>query len=341
MCRASRMKSIRATTLCLALLCAGLGAATAGAVTVPDLYEETVPVGTSRDAAFVEALKNVAIRVSGRRDAPARLAGALDNPRQYVQRFGSTADNQLQVGFDSVSVDQLLTDAGLPVWGRERPLTLILLYVTSGNGTSYWIDSAATSAEREIIARAAAQRGLPIVWPDMTSQDRAQIGAAGDPVGGDSTALLQTAARYNANAVLYGTARSDGASGLSVQWQVLSADANATGNGSLEEGIHLAADTFARIYSASGTTLDSVIVQVSGINDLGAYASTLNYLEGLTLVRSVAVEQVTGDTMRFRVAVRGDAGTLRRALALDGRLVSGDGADTTQPADRLLFRYQP
>lgn len=330
---ASAMKPIRLITVCLALLSACLGAA-ASAATVPDLYEETIPVGSSRDAAFVEALKNVAVRVSGRRDAPVRLEGkALANPRQYVQRFGFTADNLLQVGFDSVSVDQMLTDAGLPVWGRERPLTLVLLNIATGSGTSYLLDSAANSPVRDIVVRTAAQRGLPIIWPDP---------AQGLPqTGGDAASLMQTAAGYGANAALVGTARSDGAGGWSVQWQLASPDANTSTNGSIEDGVHLAADAFARIYSASGTTLDSVIVQVSDINDLAAYANTLNYLEGLTLVRGVSVEQVTGSTMRFRVAVRGDAATLRRALSLDGRLVAIEPGAGAVPTDRLLFRYQP
>ena len=155
------------------------------------------------------------------------------------------------------------------------------------------------------------------------------------------SALLQAAARYNANAALLGTARSDGAGGLSVRWTLASDDGAASAAGSLEEGVNLAADTFARVYSASGTTLDSVLVEVSGIGNLGAYATTLNYLEGMTLVRGVAVEQVLGDTLRFKLAIRGDATTLRRALALDGKFVPVAPADAATAVDRLQFRYQP
>jgi hypothetical protein len=322
------------------LLAALLAVVPAFAVTVPDLYEVSMPVAASRDAAFVDALKVVVVRVSGRRDAAVRLGSALNNPRQYVQRFGFTADNVLQVGFDSVSVDKLLTDAGLPVWGRERPATLVLLNVQATDGSSYWIDSAASTVERETINRAAKQRGLPIVWPEMTTQDRTQINAGVD-ASADPSALLQAAARYNANAALLGTARSDGAGGLSVRWTLASDDGAASVAGSLEEGVNLAADTFARVYSASGTTLDSVMVEVSGIGNLSAYATTLNYLEGMTLVRGVALEQVLGDTLRFKLAIRGDATTLRRALALDGKLVPVAPADAAAQVDRLQFRYQP
>jgi hypothetical protein len=58
-------------------------------------------------------------------------------------------------------------------------------------------------------------------------------------------------------------------------------------------------------------------------------------------VRSVAVDQLIGDTMKFRLAVRGDATTLRRALALDGKFVPVGQAEGMPPADRLQFKYQP
>jgi hypothetical protein len=161
----------------------------------------------------------------------------------------------------------------------------------------------------------------------MDAQERAEASS-------DSPGLLQAAARYEANAVLLGRAR-----GGTVQWTLLSDEGAAQASGGLEDGVHLAADTFARVFAASGSNLGSVIVEVAGISDLNSYAATLNYLEGMTLVRGVALEQVTGEKMRFRLAVRGDAATLRRAIALDHRLVPQDAADGA--TDRLAFRYQP
>ena len=162
----------------------------------------------------------------------------------------------------------------------------------------------------------------------MDAQERTEASS-------ESPGLMQAAARYGANAVLLGRAR-----GGIVQWTLLSNEGAAQASGGLDDGVHLAADTFARVFAASGSSLGSVIVEVAGISDLNAYAATLNYLEGMTLVRSVALEQVAGEKMRFRLAVRGDAATLRRAIALDHRLVPTDAADGAA-ADRLAFRYQP
>lgn len=323
-------------TFWLALASAFLLAAPVGAVTVTDLYETAQPVEGSRDAAFVEALRTVLVRVSGQRDAPARVGAEVNSPRQYVQRFGFTTEGVLEVGFDSVSVDRLLSEAGLPIWGRERPATLVLLSIEEADGTSRWIGSDVPASERDFLAKVARQRGLPLKWPAMDSQDRMQVSAGADS---SSTALMQTAARYGANAALVGRAR-----GGLVQWTLVSNEGAAQASGGLDEGVHLAADTFARVFAASGSSLGSVTVEVSGIADLNAYAATLNYLEGMTLVRAVALEQVAGDTMRFKLAVRGDAGTLRRAIALDDRLVpltQSDSGSAPGANERLTFRYQP
>jgi len=321
MCRTKAL--IRWLSLCMAwaLLAAALPV---GAVTLGDLYEADQPVlNNARDAAFVDALKTVVVRVSGQREAPARLGAALNDPRKYVQRFGFTVDNVLQVGFDSVSVDRLLQDAGLPIWGRERPETLVLLNVIDPSGYSYWISGDQPNAMKDSLEKVARERGLPLKWPAVP------------PQGFDETSALQEAERYGANAALLG--RSQGAG---VRWTLVSSEGSAQASGSMEDGIHLAADTFARMFAASGSSLGNVVVEVSGIGDLDAYASTLNYLEGMTLVRAVALEQVSGDTMRFKLAVRGDAATLRRAIALDSRLVAQDDGVAPSGA-RLSFRYRP
>ncbi|AMN46309.1 hypothetical protein ACG33_04140 [Steroidobacter denitrificans] len=295
-----------------AALLAPMSGSPAWAATVPDLYEAVQPLGTSHDAAFVEALKSVVVRVSGQRDAPERLGAALNSARQHVQRFGQTSEGLLQVRFDAISIDRLLTQAGLPIWGHERPAILVLL------------DIETDEAVRQRIAGVARERGLPLRWPLMDT-----------PMTNDPVLLRQAAARYGANATLRGHVR-----GGLVHWTLLSAEGESDASGGWDEGVHLAADTFARVFAVSGSALDSVTVEVSGIAGLDAYAATLNYLEGMTLVRSVALEQVVGDTMRFRLLVRGGAATLRRAIALDDRLVP-QGMPAPTPATSLAFRYRP
>ena len=319
-------------SLVAAVLC--LTGGTGGAVSVTDLYEVTLPIEQSRETAFVDALRSVAVRVSGRRDAASRLAAAANTPRQFVQSFSFTSDNQLQVAFDSGSVDRLLNESGLPIWGRERPATLVLLGVQGADGSINWLDASYPSAERDAMTRVARLRGVPLAWPSLAPDDRSLLAATTDPTSPDLKPLM---ARSSANAVLLGRARRDGAGALVVQWSLASDDGTPTVSGSIDEGVHLAADTFSRLYAASGGSLGAISVEVAGIRNLDDYAATLNYLEGMTLVRSVALEQVVGDTMRFQLAIRGDATTLRRALALDSKLVPS-ATEGAGPSERLQLR---
>lgn len=303
----------------------------APAATLENLYETAQPITSSQDAAFVEALKTVVVRVSGQRDAAARLGSALGNPRQYVQRFGVTQDNVLEVGFDDVSVDRMLTDAGLPIWGRERPATLIVLSLEETGGDL--VSAEATPLDKDRLSRVALERGLPLQWGTLDSQDRDVL-----LVASDESALLPIATRNNAHAILIGRGRRD-----SMQWTLATVDGVVKTMGTFADGVHLAADTFAKVFAAAGTSLTNVIIDITGISNLDAYASTLNYLEGMTSVRGVAVQNVTGDTLQFRLAIRGNADALQRAIALDRRLVPMQNAvsDPAVSDQRLAFRYQP
>lgn len=299
-----------------------MASAAAHAVTVNDLYEVSQPVQTTRDAAFVDALRTVVIRVSGQRDAPTKLGATLNNPRQYVQKFGFTSEGVLEVGFDSVSIDRLLTNAGLPIWGRERPAVLVLLEITDANGT-HLVDAQSPNSDRDPLNAVARDRGVPLRWPTSDVQVTLVTASSTDE-------LLQLAAKFGANAVLAGH-RADGG----VRWRLISSDGVSETVGTPEDGVQFAADRFAQNFAASGS--QTLELEISGITNLDAYASTLNYLEGMTLVRAVSLEQVSGDQMRFRLAVRGDADTLRRAIALEDRLVL-DAAATT--SDLLAYRFQ-
>jgi uncharacterized protein len=306
----------------LVALCAG---STTHAVTVTDLYETTQPVQTTRDAAFVDALKTVVIRVSGQRDAPAKLGASLNSPRQYVQKFGFTSDGTLEVGFDSVSIDRLLSNAGLPIWGRERPAVLVLLELVDANG-AHLVDAQSPNSSRDPINAVAHDRGLPLRWPSSDVQQSGVSALSTDE-------LLQLAARFGANDVLAGHQMDGG----QVRWRLISSDGVSETVGSAEDGVNFAADAFARTFAASGSQLASVAVEVSGIVNLDTYASTLNYFEGMTLVRAVWVEQVSADRMRFRLSIRGDAETLRRAIALDSRLTPEAASST---AELLAYHFQ-
>jgi uncharacterized protein len=128
-----------------------LPGADAQAAEVP-LYEVKVPLGgtseSERAAAFAQAMRAVAVRVSGRREAAANATVTAADPARHVQRYASGSDKTLTVGFDGASVDRLLQQAGLTFWAAERPLTLVDV----------------ATADRAAAIDAAQWRGLPVAW---------------------------------------------------------------------------------------------------------------------------------------------------------------------------------
>jgi hypothetical protein len=172
----------------------------------------------------------------------------------------------------------------------------------------------------------------------MTPDEQLLLTSATNPAQ-----LKDLARRYRADAVLLGLGARTVAGAGSARWSFQSESGASEIEGGFADGVDLAADALARLYGVSGAAVSETLVDVSGITELKAYAYTLNYLEALTLVRSVVVDQVAGDTVRFRLTLRGDPETLRRAIALDRTLTSTTSAEgiAAASAAHLSFRYQP
>ena len=313
----------RAALVWLALL-PGLAAADVS------LYQASVPLkgGTEADraAGFGEALRVAAVRASGRRDAGANptIASAAADPSRYVQQYSVTPDHLLKVGFDGRAVEQLLQQAGLPLWPAERPVTLVQLFVPSVAGGARAVLASERPPERDQLERAAQVRGLPIAWPQQPvdlAAARARLAAPGAAAQG----------------VLVGVA-----SGAGIDWSFAQLDTRTQGRGPAATGADLAADALAARYAPGSTRgVGNVSVRIGAVNDLAAYAALLEYLQSLSLVRGVAVEQVTGDTVQLGLALRGDLELLRRVAALDTHLQAGAKGDAASGSTGTDFTWQP
>jgi uncharacterized protein len=121
------------------------------------LYEVSVPLAgvtaEDRAAGMVDALRAAAVKASGRREAADHPAISGADPREYVQRYSTTADRMLKVGFDGRAIEQLLQQAGLPLWPAERPLVVI----------------DAPVADRLAVESVAQWRGVPVEWAAGTA----------------------------------------------------------------------------------------------------------------------------------------------------------------------------
>jgi hypothetical protein len=326
--------------LALSALSASL-AQPAGAA-VP-LFETTVPVKSTAEAdktaALREALRAIAVRVSGRRGAAGNAVINAADPTRYVQQYGWSADRALKVGFDGRGIEQLLTQAGLPFWPAERPTTLVALFLPAVADGKRAVFAAERPAERAVAERTAAERGLPMAWPGGALTPAQAAAAVADEEG-------------RARPVLVGVP-----AGAAFDWTFTCEGASSRGHGDVRVGIDLAADALAALYGPDSTrALGATSVRVGGIDSVGSYAELIKYLESLSMVRGVAVEEASGDSLRLRLTMHGDKALLRRIAALDGRLqpptataaatASGDTTldaanDTAEPADPVILTPPP
>lgn len=305
--------------MCVAGLCLG---ATAVAITRAEMYQAAASLPdrseAAHTAAFQSAMKTILIRITGRRNAgedPA-LSALIGNARRYVQQYRLAPDGQLLVSFDGPAIERWLTQNGQPLWGHERPTTLVLLAVQTGPQSGSVVTTEENSDLKAAIDGAAVLRGLPLLWPSAGELQKYHIDFAALNNGASST-FMDIARRMGSDGVLVGRA-SGATAAANIRWTHLFQDRSSEYSGTLE-GVNRAADLYAGMFAASGS-LVPVDIEVAGVNDLRDYASVESYLESLTFVSHVSVESLSGDTVRFRLSTRGGVDSLQRALSLNGRL---------------------
>jgi hypothetical protein len=307
--------------LCLSLAALLLGNS-GSALTRVQLYQATVPVTERSDAAqtaaFQAAMRVVLIRVTGRRSAAgdAALAPLVGNAGRYVQQYRGTQDHQLWVSFDGAAIERWLTQNGQPLWGHERPTTLVWLTVQTDPQSGSIITAADTSELKTAIDAEAAARGLPLLWPSAADLQKEHLDFAAVNGAGAAT-LADIGRRLGAEGVLIGRAAGTLAT-ANVRWTQVFQDHSGEFSGAIE-GVDGAADLYAELFAASGS-LAAIDIEVTGIGDVRDYAGVQSYLESLSSISHVDVVALSGDSVRFRLATRGSGASLQRTLALNGRL---------------------
>ncbi|MES1943454.1 hypothetical protein PC39_05050 [Salinisphaera sp. PC39] len=328
------------SVLLLALFPAALPAAD-----VDDLYVGEAVVADqsaeARETGLREALGRVLVRVTGdpgilRRDeAEAMLARAS----AWVQRYGyetaetaATSDDvpetTLRARFDGNAVARALREAGLPVWGRERPRTLVLLLV---EGEADIVPARADDLLADMRA-AAERRGIPLVFPERGGSERRQLRAA-DLRYGDLSAVNDVAQRYGASHILVGRLERVGGAWrgewtLNRRGETVSEWSDSAGgrDALLAAAAGRLADSYARRFAVyGGAAADTVVtVAVDGVDAVAAYARIDRYLRGLTAVQTVNPVLVDREAVVFRVQISGEPDVLARSIELAGWLTQDE-----------------
>lgn len=305
------------------------------AAPVDTVYEAEVPVATRGDVdrarAVRDAMARVLVKVTGDRNAPRRpeVAALLDDAGRYVQQYqylagparddGERAGLVLRVRFDRRALEEALAPTELPLWGRERPATVLWLAVDDGERRG--LIGADDAAGYAAAARArAAQRGIPITLPLLDLQDAAVLGH-----GGQGADLAAASARYGADAVLSGAVARVGPGIWEGRWTLELGGSRATwstqatlAEAAIEEGIDVLADALAARFARpfAGGADEAIELVIYGVEDFAGYARALAYLSSLDAVGEVQVRGVSGDRLAIGLRARGGMEALSRIVAL-------------------------
>lgn len=336
---------MRGGTLALALLLT-VAAGPAAAQALADLGQVTVTVDdqgdAARDAGFSAAVTDVLVRLTGRPDVveSAAVEGIVEDAGRFVQQFRYQRDDdgglQLRTRFDTNALREALVRAEVPVWQRDRPPVLVWLAVERGSRREM-VGSEQGAAEREAMLAAAAELGLPLLFPLMDLEDQRRVGFA-DVAGGFAEPVLAASQRYDTPVVLAGRLRATG-SGWEGRWSLYGPDAGRERWSDRAPALAgLAGAAIARVAAVlrEPYTLlpdlgrsSALQVRVTGLRGLDDFAAAERALAALGGVSGVQPEEIRGDLVEFRLQVNVAPDRVRRALERERRF---EVADPPRPA---------
>ncbi|MFV3381474.1 DUF2066 domain-containing protein [Pseudomonas sp. NY15354] len=290
----------------LAVACLVAVSAVVQAEPVSGLYQVREPVegqgGEARAQATSKALDTLVLRLTGDPKAaqsPA-LAALRKDPQQIINQVGSEAGppETLLVEFDPGSTERALRQAGLALWGSNRPSILGWWLNDTAEGSNLVGDGQSTATP---LRRAAQHRGLPLRLPLGDLQEQL-VANAKQLEGSDPAPLREASERYGADALLAVHAQeADGK--WQGKWQLWLGDQREQGNAegadqaALADAVMLAVSTrLAPRYVTRPGASSELQLQVQGMNlqhyaelsrVLEPYAPRLRQAEGSTLTYSV------------------------------------------------------
>ncbi|MCE5985199.1 MULTISPECIES: DUF2066 domain-containing protein [unclassified Pseudomonas] len=303
----------------LAAGCLALFGLSAQAETLSGLYQVREPVNgqgaEARTQATGKALETLVLRLTG--DAKAAqspgLAALRKDPQQIISQFGFEAGppETVLVDFDPGSTERALRQAGLALWGNNRPSILGWWLNDSTEGSSLVGDGQGSA---EPLRRAAQHRGLPLRLPLADLQE--QLVATGKNLEGTDPAPLREASeRYGADALLaVHASEADGK--WQGKWRLWLGDQREQGTveaadqAALADAVMLAVSSrLAPRFVARPGASSEMQVQVQGMT-LERYAELGRVLEPY----GARLKVVQGDTLTYQVT--GNSDQLRAQLGL-------------------------
>ena len=313
-------------------------------VVVDDLYVAEVLVADEspqqlRNGARAGLLQ-VLVRVSGslKAEDSSLVRSSLRDPAAFYNQYSyESTDQALLLGESEVNakilrlylepsaIARLLRDAGLPIWGSNRPS--VLLWVAISEGQSRRILGEADSSEvQALLVDQARQRGLPVTFPILDIEDTSQVSAA-EVWGSFLERINGASARYKPDSVFTARIRSESGERWSGRWSYRDVDAwesfesaGYSADELVRSMINQLADELAERF-ALGSSRSRIRLKIENVKSVSQYAAVSRYLEELTPVVSSSIVTLNIDIAEFELETEGQYLQLIEIIKLDERLL--------------------
>ncbi|TQV84534.1 DUF2066 domain-containing protein [Aliikangiella coralliicola] len=326
------------------------------AVEVTNLYQVKVAVpdqsAKTRWGAFVTGFKEVLVRKSGSRN----VLGAYEVQQAYgkvsafIQRFqyatltekDAEFSFELQLDFDPRLVDELIQEAGMPIWGSNRPVTILWLAIEENlkrqiikedSAAQNSADSSLTEQQNnlksfaEVFNKHAERRGVPVILPLMDLEDQLSI-TISDVWGRFITPVIEASNRYAADSIIAGRLLKVGE-----QWQAQLVFVNDDRETRLEFNEATPEQLFGTLANRLAELLcekycvvelaesNQIEIQVSNVKNFASYKKLQTYLEGLSSIRKVELSKIAGTFVKLNLRLLGDLESLKDGIRLGKKLI--------------------
>jgi hypothetical protein len=335
------------------------------AVTVEDLFTVELPVADQTTSlrldSFSEAFKQVVVKVSGSDDAlrsPA-FARPIKNSARYVKQFSyvtrKLADEEemeagnlfLSIDFDQQLIEGLLREQNFPVWGRERPSSLLVISYDVNENIKLVSDDT-TPDLVDALDSAAAIHAVPVLFPLMDLEDIALV-SIGDIASREYENIRTMARRYTPNALLVGRIVGRSGEGWQGDWEVRFADQifkwthkASSKQAVIDQVIRHLAKILALEYALEDhrRVEQSLLLSVSELEGIDKLIRVQKYLESLNVVDSVQIAMISKDVVTYRLKLRNDPEDLQRLIEFGEVLEQEDFPQlSTEGEDQIILNY--
>ncbi|HDN9018707.1 TPA: DUF2066 domain-containing protein [Aeromonas salmonicida] len=322
-------------------LCCGLSFMVSAAQ-VTDLYQGKAPTSGDMVAAQSQALGDVLVKVTGKRDILTQpdVVKALAAPGDYVQHYGYQDVGPvkfLKADFNVAKVNALISQSKFALLGPARPQMALWLVINEGErrilpdqSSDGWASALRTQSQA---------MGLPVSIPLMDLDDNMAVNAT-DVWGRFAAPILQASQRYGAEMVVLGKLTPEGDK-WSIDWGLYGPKAGgelaeltrgSSSGTQAEVAQHFADELAAWLVQNYGTRISGVAssqtLVVEGLSGIDGMITVQKMLQGMASVTKVTIGKLEGDKVTFDLSLQGDKAELIRGLQLESRLRQIDDNDS-------------